>query len=36
VNIVTNDESALQALHDFLRFQIRDHKTGDSMEVGKR
>jgi hypothetical protein len=36
VNIVTNDESALKALYDFLRFQIRDHKTGDSMEVGKR
>lgn len=36
VDIVTNDEDALRALHQFLRFQIQDHETGDSMKVGKR
>ncbi len=36
VDIVTNDEEALRALHQFLRFQIRDHQTGDSVEVRKR
>lgn len=36
VDIVTSDEEALAALYKFLRFQIRDHRTGDSMEVGKR
>jgi hypothetical protein len=36
VDIATSDEEALSALHEFLRFQIRDHRTGDSMEVGKR
>ena len=36
VDIVTADEVALRALHEFLRFQIRDHETGDKMEVGKR
>jgi len=27
---------ALAAIHDFLRFQITDHKTGDSPEVNDR
>lgn len=36
VDIVTRDDKALAALHQFLRFQIRDHQTGDPMEVGKR
>ncbi len=36
VDIVTNDEAALRALHQFLRFQIQDHETGDSMKVGRR
>lgn len=36
VDIATSDEGALAALHEFLRFQIRDHQTGDSMEVKKR
>jgi hypothetical protein len=36
VDIVTTDETALRALHEFLRFQIRDHETGDTTEVGKR
>jgi hypothetical protein len=36
VDIVTKDDAALRALHEFLRFQIRDHDTGDTMEVGRR
>lgn len=35
VLIVTSNEKALAAIHDFLRFQISDHKTGDSMEIEK-
>ena len=31
VVIRTSDAQALEALHDFLRFQIREHKTGDPM-----
>ena len=36
VDITTTDPVALKAVHEFLRFQITDHKTGDSMEVTKR
>jgi hypothetical protein len=36
VNVTTRDEAALKALYAFLRFQITDHKTGDSTEVRKR
>jgi len=25
----------LQAVYEFLRFQIKEHKTGDSLEVGQ-
>jgi hypothetical protein len=32
VVIRTEDREALEALHAFLRFQIREHKTGDPME----
>ena len=35
VRISTNSSEALQAIHDFLRFQIKEHKTGDSLEVGQ-
>lgn len=35
VRIVTADAKALAAVHEFLRFQIKDHKTGDSLEVKK-
>ena len=31
VVIRTKDTAARDALHDFLRFQIREHKTGDPM-----
>jgi hypothetical protein len=36
VDIVTKDKDALAAVHQFLTFQIRDHKTGDPTSVGKR
>jgi hypothetical protein len=36
VNIRTADPEALAALHSFLRFQIADHKTGDSPDVRQR
>jgi hypothetical protein len=36
VNITTSDAEALKAVHAFLKFQIADHKTGDSLEVRKR
>ena len=31
--ITTKDSQALAAIHDFLRFQIRDHRTGDSGHI---
>ena len=30
VRILTSNAKALDAIHDFLRFQIAEHKTGDS------
>lgn len=36
VDVVTADSAALAALHEFLRFQIADHKTGDTAAVRKR
>ena len=33
VRITTKDPKALDAIHRFLRFQIDEHKTGDSIEV---
>ena len=36
VDIVTTDPEAHTAIHEFLRFQISDHKTGDSTAVRKR
>jgi hypothetical protein len=36
VDIVTTDAEALKAVHDFLRFQIADHKTGDPLTPRKR
>jgi hypothetical protein len=32
----TKDPGALSAIHDFLRFQIEDHRTGDPLEVSKK
>jgi len=31
VRISTKNPAALKAIHDFLRFQIKEHKTGDSL-----
>jgi len=36
VEIVTANTSAIAAVYEFLTFQIRDHKTGDSTVVSKR
>jgi len=36
IDIVTTDPAALSALHDFLRYQIREHKTGDAVTVTPR
>ena len=33
VLIQTKDSNALEAVHEYLQYQIREHKTGDSMEV---
>jgi len=33
VRIVTHDPDALKAIHEFLEFQIKDHRTGDSGAV---
>jgi len=36
VDIVTTDREALDAVHKFLRYQIADHKTGDSAQINPR
>ena len=36
LDIVTSNREAIAAVHDFLRFQISDHRTGDSGDVGRR
>jgi hypothetical protein len=36
VRITTRHARALAAVHEFLRFQIQVHKTGDSLEVSRR
>jgi len=33
VVIRTQDPEALNAVHDYLQYQIREHKTGDSLDV---
>jgi hypothetical protein len=35
VRIATHDSDALRAVHEFLAFQIKDHRTGDSTAVTK-
>ena len=35
VRISTKNAEALQAIHEFLRFQIKEHKTGDSLEASQ-
>jgi len=36
VNIITTDSQAVAAVHEFLMFQIKEHKTGDSIAVQSR
>ena len=36
VRISTDAPIAVAAIHDFLRFQITDHHTGDSLEVAQQ
>ena len=36
VDIFTTDAAALAAVHEFLKFQIADHGTGDTTAVTKR
>jgi hypothetical protein len=33
VKITTADATALKAVHDFLRYQIKEHATGDPLDV---
>jgi hypothetical protein len=35
VRITTKDPGALAAIHQFLKFQIEDHQTGDSTGISK-
>jgi hypothetical protein len=36
INIITSDREAIDAVHRFLRFQIREHRTGDAPAVQSR
>jgi hypothetical protein len=36
VRIVTANAEAVEAIHAFLRYQIKDHQTGDSLEADKQ
>jgi hypothetical protein len=36
VDIVTANKDALAAVHAFMKFQIKDHETGDKTSVTKR
>jgi hypothetical protein len=36
VDILTADPAALSALHDFLRYQIAEHRTNDPTSITKR
>jgi hypothetical protein len=36
VRIATTNEEARKAVHEFLRYQIREHATGDPLDVRKR
>jgi len=35
VRITSTNAEALAAIHSFLRYQIKDHQTGDSLELDK-
>jgi hypothetical protein len=36
VMITTQNAEAVSAVHEFLRFQIQDHRTGDPLEIEKK
>jgi hypothetical protein len=36
VHIASANPEAVEAIHGFLRFQIKDHQTGDSLDPDKR
>ena len=36
VNIVTTEKDAIEAVHQFLKYQITEHKTGDSTDIRSR
>ena len=36
VDVVTTDKAAIAAVHEFLKFQIGEHHTGDPVTVRKR
>ena len=36
VDITTTDPAALTAVHDFLKYQITEHQTGDAKTVSRR
>ena len=33
IRVSTRNDEAIKAIHEFLRFQIKDHQTGDSDEI---
>ena len=35
VLLTTSDPEALKAIHEFMRFQIVEHRTGDTAEIAK-
>ncbi len=35
VRIATTNRDALKAVHDFLRYQIKEHATGDPLTIAK-
>ncbi|MFY9557097.1 MAG: hypothetical protein WAV20_12010 [Blastocatellia bacterium] len=35
VQITSTNTDAINAIHEFLRYQIKDHKTGDPLELNK-
>ena len=35
IRIIADDPETIQAVHNFLKFQIEDHRTGDPLKVQK-
>jgi len=36
IQLRSDDRIGVASIHDFLRFQITDHQTGDSLEVARK